>query len=64
MRVNGEEKHLEQTLSLEAFLHQEGYIKERLAVERNGEIVPKAEYTNTMLADTDTIEIVHFVGGG
>ncbi len=64
MRVNGEEKHLEQPLSLEAFLHQEGYIKERLAVERNGEIVPKAEYANTMLTDADTMEIVHFVGGG
>lgn len=64
MRVNGEEKCLEGTLSLEEFLKQEGYVAARLAVERNGEIVPKADYADTMLADNDVMEIVHFVGGG
>lgn len=64
MRVNGEEKSLEQGLSLEDFLRQEGYVAARLAVERNGEIVPKAEYADTMLKAEDVLEIVHFVGGG
>lgn len=64
MKVNGEDKCLEEQLSLEAFLKQEGYIAARLAVERNGEIIPKAEYKNTMLEDKDVLEIVHFVGGG
>ncbi len=36
----------------------------RVVVERNGEIVPKAQYSETVLADGDIIEIVSFVGGG
>ncbi len=36
----------------------------RVAVERNLEIVPKARYDDTALAEGDRIEIVHFVGGG
>ena len=36
----------------------------RIAVERNGRIVPKAEYGRVMLAKEDEIEIVSFVGGG
>lgn len=36
----------------------------RIAVERNGEIVPKAQYDKTVLADGDSVEVVRFVGGG
>jgi thiamine biosynthesis protein ThiS len=36
----------------------------KVAVERNAEILPKAEYATTTLADNDRIEIMHFVGGG
>lgn len=64
MKVNGEEKTLEKELSLQEFLLQEGYIKEQIAVERNGEIVPKAQFEQVMLSDGDVLEIVHFVGGG
>jgi sulfur carrier protein len=35
-----------------------------VAVERNGEVVPRARHAETELADGDCIEIVHFVGGG
>ncbi len=34
-----------------------------MAVERNGDIVPKAQYSATTLADGDVVEIVRFVGG-
>ena len=37
---------------------------QRVAVEKNGEIVPKAEYSDTVLKNGDSIEIVSFVGGG
>jgi sulfur carrier protein len=37
---------------------------DRVAVELNGNIVPRAEWTSTALADGDRLEIVHFVGGG
>ena len=36
----------------------------RLAVERNGNIVPRARYGETVLEDGDVLEIVRFVGGG
>ena len=42
----------------------EGYDPQRVAVERNEDIVPKAAYGSTVLADGDTVEIVSFVGGG
>ena len=35
-----------------------------VAVERNGEVVPRAEHATTALAAGDAVEIVHFVGGG
>ena len=35
-----------------------------VAVERNGDVVPRAEHVATALAEGDVIEIVHFVGGG
>ena len=37
---------------------------DRLAIELNGNIVPRAEWTGTGLAEGDRLEIVHFVGGG
>ena len=36
----------------------------RIAVERNGEIVPKSHYADTVLQDGDVVEVVSFVGGG
>jgi sulfur carrier protein len=35
-----------------------------VAVERNGEVVPRAEHVATALAEGDVVEVVHFVGGG
>ena len=46
------------------YLEKNGYDRKRLAVERNGEILPKKEYDTTVLKDGDTIEVVSFVGGG
>jgi thiazole synthase len=39
-------------------------VPEKVAVERNGEIVPRSTLGDAPLADGDTLEIVHFVGGG
>ena len=64
MKVNGEIKSLEAEISLEDFLTGEGYQIARIAVESNGEIVPKGEYANVILSDADTLEVVSFVGGG
>ena len=64
MLVNGEQIRLQKTMTLEQYLLENGYDKRKVAIERNGEIVPKRMYTECMLTDADTLEIVHFVGGG
>lgn len=46
------------------YLAETGYNTVRIAVERNEEIVPKAKYAETVLADGDVVEVVNFVGGG
>ena len=63
VRVNGEELALAgQTLA--AYLAGTSYDPQRIAVERNGEIVPRRTYGETVLRDGDVLEIVSFVGGG
>lgn len=64
MKVNGGYIPLENPESLEAFLLDRGYMPGHIAVERNGEIVPRGSFAGTMLRDSDVIEIVRFVGGG
>lgn len=64
MKVNGKERAMHAPVTLEAFLKQEGYRKDRIAVELNGSIIPKANYADTILSSTDVLEVVSFVGGG
>lgn len=64
MKVNGKNDPLHAPVSLSDYLTRQGFNNGRIAVERNGEIVPRSAYETTMLSDADTLEIVHFVGGG
>ena len=64
MIVNGQRIDLVKEISLIDFLKNAGYNTERVAVEKNGGIVPKKFFDTEMLADGDKVEIVHFVGGG
>lgn len=50
--------------TLSEYLDENGYDMKRVAVELNGDIVPKAQYDSTVLNDGDSVEIVSFVGGG
>ncbi|MGN1085296.1 MAG: sulfur carrier protein ThiS [Lachnospiraceae bacterium] len=50
--------------TLAEYLETTDYDCKRIAVERNGDIVPKAQYRETVLQDGDTVEVVSFVGGG
>lgn len=50
--------------SVADFIADSDYSSSRIAVEINGEIVPKADHGTTVLADGDNVEIVSFVGGG
>lgn len=51
-------------MSLASFIARMGLEGKRIAVERNGEIVPRSRYAVTALADGDKLEIVGAVGGG
>ncbi|MGN0334830.1 MAG: sulfur carrier protein ThiS [Lachnospiraceae bacterium] len=50
--------------TLAQYLETTDYNPKRIAVECNGEIVPKAQYGTKVLTDGDVIEVVSFVGGG
>lgn len=63
VRINGKALDV-QGMPLEEYLNREGYIKTRIAVECNEEILPKSQYSRKILEDGDVLEIVSFVGGG
>ena len=62
--LNGQPKTLPESISLATLIDQLGFTGKRIAVERNGEIVPKSTYTTVLLVATDRLEIVVAVGGG
>lgn len=63
VKINGADADVADK-SLLDYLIASNYDPKRVAVERNGDIVPKARYGETVLADGDTVEVVSFVGGG
>lgn len=64
MLINGEEKILQQSVTLASLLTQLGYRPQLVAVELNGAIVKQAAFHATTITDADKLEIVSFVGGG
>lgn len=64
MKVNGKEIEIENGITLKEFLEASGYNTERIAVELNGNISPRETYGDVVLKNSDSIEIVSFVGGG
>ncbi|KQM64933.1 thiazole synthase [Sphingomonas sp. Leaf17] len=62
--VNGEHKRVGAGLSLAALASELGLAPEKIAVERNLEVVPRSTLAQVMVEDGDALEIVHFVGGG
>ena len=62
--VNGKEIKLTDDTTVAEYLEQNQYQVKRIAVELNGDILPKYSYSDTMLKDGDRLEVVTFVGGG
>ncbi len=62
--VNGKSEQFRDGLTVLALLEQRALAGKRVAVERNGEIVPKGRHADTVLAAGDRLEIVVAVGGG
>lgn len=63
VKINGEELNIAGKTAAQ-YLIESGYDTKRVAVELNGEILPKSQYENTVLQDGDCVEVVSFVGGG
>jgi sulfur carrier protein len=64
LQINGETARFLQSMTVAAMLDERGLAGKRVAVERNGEIVPKSQHASVIVADGDHIEIVVAVGGG
>ena len=64
--LNGAERSLEglADASIAALVASLGFRADRVALERNGDIVPRTAWAETMLQAGDRVELVHFVGGG
>ncbi len=65
--LNGQSRifdSLSRDSSLDQLVAELGLQGDRVAVEHNGEIVPRAGWPQTILSEGDKLEVVHFVGGG
>lgn len=64
LSINGETRQFTAPLNVAELVEQLAYTGKRIALERNGEIVPRSTFTHVRLADGDKIEVVVAVGGG
>jgi sulfur carrier protein len=64
LRINGADRRFARPLTLQKLVGELGIEGKRVAIERNGEIVPRSRYGEVELADGDRLEVVVAVGGG
>ncbi len=62
--INGELRQLPDNTTVATLIEQMGLSGKRIALERNGDIVPRSAFATRQLADSDKLEIVVAVGGG
>jgi sulfur carrier protein len=62
--INGQSRTVAETLTLSQLVAELDLGGKRIAVERNGEVVPKSRHPDTPVADGDRFEIIVAVGGG
>lgn len=64
IQLNGKELTGYEEMTVEDLISRENFMKSRIAVEINGAIVSKSDYSTTLVHAGDVIEVVSFVGGG
>ena len=62
--INGEPRRFPAPLTLSQLIESLDLVGKRIAIEKNGEIVPRSQHTSTPLISGDRLEIVVAVGGG
>jgi sulfur carrier protein len=64
LQINGKKVELDRPTALLDYLDKLGVNPRTVAVEHNGEIIPRTSFTRVTLRDGDNVEIVRMVGGG
>jgi thiamine biosynthesis protein ThiS len=64
LTINGDRREVPDNLTIESLIRHLSLAPERLAVERNREVVRRTDWPHTQLEENDHLEIIHFVGGG
>jgi thiamine biosynthesis protein ThiS len=64
IRINGERREIPDGLTVALLLEHLGLSADRVAIERNLDVLPRASWRETAVKPDDSFEIVHFVGGG
>ena len=64
MKVNGKNQTIPTKNTILGLLNELGHDPQRVAVEKNGAIIPRAQFAEEKLTDADYLEVVCFVGGG
>jgi len=62
--LNGEENNINNNLTAQQLLSAMGYQNKRIALEINGQVIPKSEYSNKIIVENDKIEVISAIGGG
>jgi len=62
--LNGKQTNLDNNLTAQQLIYVMGYQDKRIALEINGEVTPKSEYSNKIIVENDRVEIIVAVGGG
>ena len=62
--INGKATELSDSTTIADLIRERGLKTSLVAVEQNGNIVPRSEFESKAVEDGDELEIVHFVGGG
>ena len=64
VHINGTARELPDSCSIARLVEELGYAGKRIALEKNGDIVPRSQYAEHKVCDGDRLEIVVAVGGG
>jgi thiamine biosynthesis protein ThiS len=62
--INGQRREVPEGLTVARMLEHLGLTRDRVAIERNLDLLPRSLWDNTHVQSNDNFEIVHFVGGG
>lgn len=64
VQVNGEMLQVQDDITLTGLVEQLELGEKRIAIELNLEIIPRSQHEETILKESDRVEIVHAIGGG